>query len=72
MTVANLYDEDDGLVDVPIDLSLEDWGRVALLANNRDCTISQMMEIILREAIAKAEEVVNAAREQDVSDDKGE
>jgi hypothetical protein len=68
--VANLFNDDDGLVDVPLELSLEDWGRVALLAHSQNLTINETITILLEEAVKKAEEIVDAASSSDVSNKK--
>jgi macrodomain Ter protein organizer (MatP/YcbG family) len=70
--VANLFNDDDGLVDVPLELSLEDWGRVALLAHSQNLTINETITILLEEAVKKAEEIVDAASSSDVSNKKSE
>ncbi len=41
----------DGKTDVEIDLELEDWGRVALLAHRLDLTINATIEYILTKFI---------------------
>lgn len=45
--MASLSNTDDGRVDVEIDLTLEEWGRIALIAHKNNLTINDTIEMVL-------------------------
>lgn len=59
--------KDEELVDVDIDLTLEDWGRVALLAHRRNITINAMLEVLIATALKEAKKVLEVEYATDAS-----
>jgi macrodomain Ter protein organizer (MatP/YcbG family) len=51
----------EGKVDVEIELSLEDWGRIALIAHRHNITINDTVEMVIREVVEREKALEEAS-----------